>query len=251
MGTEVINMNMLIDYTALIFMMASIFSIMLATGLNANGKATLLTSLPELAFIGMYIGLVIMLSNMSDPANIPISLAICCLPALYAFIVYLVTASTSANAKFEEIQPRTKQRAAGTVIFLMTLIYVTSVNHPAFLDTFTVAAVSIFIFLVAVTQKMSADFSSLKTRDLLPTIGMIIGVIGSIVALVNIHDPKSIGPAMAVAYLGVIYTGVIRVLWLILQPTNETEDPYGRVVHFVYGRCLLPIITVTILLVSF
>ena len=58
-------MNMLIDYTALIFMIASIFSIMLATGLNANGKATLLTSLPELAFIGMYIGLVIMLSNLS------------------------------------------------------------------------------------------------------------------------------------------------------------------------------------------
>ncbi|MDB2556691.1 hypothetical protein N9X77_01840 [Luminiphilus sp.] len=243
-------MNMLIDYTSLIFVIASIFSIMLATGLNANGKATLLTSLPELAFIGMYIGLVIMLSNMSDPANVPISLAICCLPALYAFIVYLVTASTSANAKFEEIQPRTKQRAAGTVIFLMTLIYVTSVNHPAFLDTFTVAAVSIFIFLVAVTQKMSAGFSSLKTRDLLPTIGMIIGVIGSIVALANIYDPKSIGPALALSYLGVIYTGVIRVLWLILQPTNETEDPYERVVHFTYGRFLVPIITVTILLVS-
>jgi hypothetical protein len=132
----------------------------------------------------------------------------------------------------------------------MTLIYVTSVNHPAFLDTFTVAAVSIFIFLVAVTQKMSAGFSSLKTRDLLPTIGMIIGIIGSIIALANIDDPKTIGPALALSYLGVIYTGIIRVLWLILQPTNETEDPYERVVHFTYGRFLVPIITVTILLVS-
>jgi len=243
-------MNMLIDYTSLVFVIASIFSIMLATGVNANGKATLLTSLPEIAFIGMYIGLVIMLSNMSDPANVPISLAICCLPALYVFIVYLVTASTSANTKFEEIQPRTKQRAAGTVIFLMTLIYVTSVNRPAFLsiDAFTVAAV--FIFLVAVTQKISGVFSSLKARDLLPTIGMIIGIIGSIIALANIDDPKTIGPALALSYLGVIYTGIIRVLWLILQPTNETEDPYERVVHFTYGRFLVPIITVTILLVS-
>ena len=243
-------MNILIDYTSLIFVIASIFSIMLATGVNANGKATLLTSLPEIAFIGMYIGLVIMLSNMSDPANVPISLAICCLPALYVFIVYLVTASTSANTKFEEIQPRTKQRAAGTVIFLMTLIYVTSVNRPAFLsiDAFTVAAV--FIFLVAVTQKISGVFSSLKARDLLPTIGMIIGIIGSIIALANIDDPKTIGPALALSYLGVIYTGIIRVLWLILQPTNETEDPYERVVHFTYGRFLVPIITVTILLVS-
>ena len=243
-------MNILIDYTSLIFVIASIFSIMLATGVNANGKATLLTALPEIAFIGMYIGLVIMLSSMNDPADVPISLAICCLPALYAFMVYLVTASTSANTKFEEIQPRTKQRAAGTAIFLMTLIYVTSVNHPAFLDTFTVAAVSIFIFLVAVTQKMSAGFSSLKTRDLLPTIGMIIGIIGSIIALANIDAPKTIGPALALSYLGVIYTGIIRVLWLILQPTNETEDPYERVVHFTYGRFLVPIITVTILLVS-
>lgn len=243
-------MNILIDYTSLIFVIASIFSIMLATGVNANGKATLLTALPEIAFIGMYIGLVIMLSSMNDPADVPISLAICCLPALYAFMVYLVTASTSANTKAQEIQPRTKQRAAGTAIFLMTLIYVTSVNHPAFLDTFTVAAVSIFIFLVAVTQKMSAGFSSLKTRDLLPTIGMIIGIIGSIIALANIDDPKTIGPALALSYLGVIYTGIIRVLWLILQPTNETEDPYERVVHFTYGRFLVPIITVTILLVS-
>jgi len=244
-------MAMLIDYTSLVFVMASVFSIMLATGVNANGRATLLTSLPELAFIGMYIGLVIMLGNMRDPANIPISLTICCLPALYAFIVYLVTASTSANTNIEQIQPRSKQRAAGTVVFLMALIYVTSVNYRAFLDGFTVAAVSIFIFLVAATQKMSGGFCLLKTRDLLPTIGMIIGVIGSILALANIYDPKSIGPAMAVAYLGVIYTGVIRVLWLILHPTNETEDPYERVVHVVYGRFLLPIITVTILLVAF
>ena len=110
-------MNILIDYTSLIFVIASIFSIMLATGVNANGKATLLTALPEIAFIGMYIGLVIMLSSMNDPADVPISLAICCLPALYAFMVYLVTASTSANTKAEEIQPRTKQRAAGTAIF--------------------------------------------------------------------------------------------------------------------------------------
>jgi flagellar motor component MotA len=244
-------MNMLVDYTSLVFVIASIFSIILATGVNANGRATLLTSLPELAFIGMYIGLVIMLGNMNDPADVPISLAICCLPALYAFIVYLVTVSTNVNTEIEKIQPRTKQRAAGTVIFLMVLIYVTSVNHPAFLDSFTVVAVSILVFLVAVIQKMSGGFSSIKTRDLLPTIGMIVGVIGSIVALANIYDPKSIGPAMAVAYLGVIYTSVIRVLWLILQPTNETEESYERVVHFAYGRFLLPIITVTVLLVAF
>ena len=79
---------------------------------------------------------------------------------------------------------------------------------------------------------------------------MIIGIIGSIIALANIDDPKTIGPALALSYLGVIYTGIIRVLWLILQPTNETEDPYERVVHFTYGRFLVPIITVTILLVS-
>ena len=113
---------MLIDYASLVFVIASIFSIILATGVNANGRATLLTSLPELAFIGMYIGLVIMLGNMNDPADVPISLAICCLPALYAFIVYLVTVSTNVNTEIEKIQPRTKQRAAGTVIFLMVLI---------------------------------------------------------------------------------------------------------------------------------
>ena len=244
-------MGILINQTAAIFIAASIFSILLATGTNANGKATLLTALPELAFIGMYAGLVIMLGNMSQPADVPLGLAICCIPALYISVVYLITASTNVNADVEHKPSRYKQRFLGAMIFLLALAYVTSKNYPAFLDTFTVAAVALFLLLVALTQKFTGEFNSRKTRDLLPAIGMSIGVIGSIVALANIDDPKSIGPALAVAYLGVIYVSVIRVLWLILQPTNEIENPYKRVFHFAHGRFLLPIITVAILLISF
>ena len=244
-------MDILINQTAVIFIMASIFSILLATGTNAHGKTALLTALPELAFIGMYVGLVIMLGNMSQPADVPLSLAICCLPALYVFVVYLIITSTNVNTDVEDPQSRYKQRSLGAMIFVLALAYVTSENYPAFLDTFTIIAVAIFLLLVVSIQKVTKEFNSRKTRDLLPAIGMVIGAIGSIVALANIDDPKSIGPALAVAYLGVIYVSVIRVLWLILQPTNEIENPYERVFHFAHGRFLLPIITVAILLISF
>ena len=83
-------MYFLIDQSALIFIGVACYGHNLGTGLNHNGKATLLNALPDLAFIGMYAGLVIMLGNMSDPADVPVSLAVACLPALYSFVVYLL-----------------------------------------------------------------------------------------------------------------------------------------------------------------
>ena len=79
---------------------------------------------------------------------------------------------------------------------------------------------------------------------------MVIGAIGSVVALANIDDPKAIGPALAVSYLGVIYTSVIRIFWLILQPETKGGSTNVNALHFTYGRLLLPIITVAILLIS-
>ena len=243
-------MYFLIDQSALIFIAASLMAITLGTGLNHNGKATLLTALPDLAFIGMYAGLVIMLGNMSDPADVPVSLAVACLPALYSFVVYLLLEFVDLSTANEHPEPRTKQRRVGAVIFVAVLLYLTSANQPAFLDTFTMALVLAFLSFIALTRKISGGDDLLSARDLLPSIGMVIGAIGSVVALANIDDPKAIGPALAVSYLGVIYTSVIRIFWLILQPETKGGSTNVNALHFTYGRLLLPIITVAILLIS-
>lgn len=243
-------MYFLIDQSALIFIAASLMSITLGTGLNHNGKATLLTALPDLAFIGMYAGLVIMLGNMSDPADVPVSLAVACLPALYSFVVYLLLEFVDLNTANEHPESRTKQRLVGAVIFVAVLLYLTSANQPAFLDTFTMALVLAFLSFIALTRKILGGDDLLSARDLLPSIGMVIGAIGSVVALANIDDPKAIGPALAVSYLGVIYTSVIRIFWLILQPETKGGSTNINTLHFTYGRLLLPIITVAILLIS-
>ena len=243
-------MYFLIDQNALIFIAASLMAITLGTGLNHNGKATLLTALPDLAFIGMYAGLVIMLGNMSDPADVPVSLAVACLPALYSFVVYLLLEFVDLNTANEHPEPRTKQRRVGAVIFVAVLLHLTSANQPAFLDTFTMALVLAFLSFIALTRKISGGDDWISARDLLPSIGMVIGAIGSVVALANIDDPKAIGPALALSYLGVMYTSVIRFFWLILQPETKGGSTNVNALHFTYGRLLLPIITVAILLIS-
>ena len=70
----------------------------------------------------------------------------------------------------------------------------------------------------------------MKARALLPTIGLIIGAMGAVLVLSNMSNPKAIGPAMAIAFLAVLYTSLIRLLWIIIQPgvSNGQESAYQK-----------------------
>ena len=47
---------------------------------------------------------------------------------------------------------------------------------------------------------------------------------GLILALINISDPKSVGPALAISVGGIMYTSLIKILWLILRPGNVQQS---------------------------
>ena len=88
---------------------------------------------------------------------------------------------------------------------------------------------TLFIVVGIGLQRRQGELDPVKVRALFPTIGLIIGGMGIVLALSNFSNPKAIGPAMAIGFLAVLYTSLIRLLWIIIQPgvSNDQESAVG------------------------
>ena len=214
----------LIDLTAVLFVLVSSIAVVLASGSSGNSKVGLLSALPEIGIFGTYAGLIIMMSNMYDPANLPPAIAVALMPIVYASIIGFVVVSMSSSSDQSEVPDASWRPFAGVAVFIATIL-VTFFEHSApMLIPEAALVVAVLIAICQGAQHISGRNDPSQILSLLPSIGLLIGGMGLILALININDPKSVGPALAISVGGIMYTGLIKILWLLSRPGNVQQS---------------------------
>ena len=84
--------------------------------------------------------------------------------------------------------------------------------------------VAVLIAICRGLQHFSGRNDPSQILLLLPSIGLLTGGMGVILALINISDPKSVGPALAISVGGIMYTSLIKILWVLLRPSDIQQS---------------------------
>ena len=217
----------LIDLTALLFVLFSSIAVVLASGSSGNSKIGLLAALPEIGIFGMYAGLIIMMSDMYDPENLPPAIAVAFMPILYASIIGFVVVSISSSSDQSEVTDASWRPIAGVAVLIATILAIFHEHAAPMLIPEAVLLVAALIAICRGAQHFSGRNDPSQILSLLPSIGLLTGGIGLILALINIHDPQSVGPALAIAVGGIMYTSLIKILWLLLSSSHVQQSDGG------------------------
>lgn len=232
-----IKMFALIDLTSLLFVLLSSIAVVLASGSSVNSKVGLLAALPEIGIFGMYAGLIIMMSNMYDPANLPPAIAVAFMPILYASIIGFVVVSMSSTDDQSEVLETSWRPIAGVAVFLVTISAIFYEHAAPMLIPEAALVVAVLISICRGAQHVSGRNDPSQMFSLLPLIGLLTGGMGLILALINISDPKSVGPALAISVGGIMYTSLIKIFWLLLRPGNvQQSDAASPVIDWAPAR---------------
>jgi hypothetical protein len=245
------NLAHYIDPTSLIFILLPIIAAMVSGGISIHGVNLVRHIIAEVSVIGMMMGLVIMLGNMSDPAALGPAFAIMLLVLLYGAIVYgLSTALLNAKPEATVGCHSRYRRAVACAVFLLTLVIVAGDNPLAFLDSDSVIFLTLsLIILYAILKASKSKIIFEALAYYLPHAGLIGFLMGVIVMLGNMSDPKEIGPAMAFACLSLLYSNIASVLLKLAKPNvieNGNPLSLGSLTSVIVGIS----ITVAILLLS-
>ena len=217
----------LIDLTSLLFVLFSSIAVVLASGSGGNSKVGLLAALPEIGIFGMYAGLIIMMSNMYDPANLPPAIAVAFMPILYASIIGFAVVSMSSSSDQSEVSDASWRPIAGAAVFIATVLVLFYKHGAAMLISEALLVVAVLIAICRGAQHVSGRNDPSQILSLLPSIGLLTGGMGLILALINISDPQSVGPALAIAVGGIMYTSLIKILWLLLSSSHVQQSDGG------------------------
>jgi len=232
-----IKMFALIDLTSLLFVLFSSIAVVLASGSGVNSKVGLLAALPEIGIFGMYAGLIIMMSNMYDPANLTPAIAVAFMPILYASIIGFVVVSISSTEDQSEGLEASWRPIAGVAVFLVTISAIFYEHAAPMLIPEAALLVAVLISICRGAQHVSGRNNPSQIFSLLPSIGLLTGGMGLILALINISDPKSVGPALAISVGGIMYTSLIKIFWSLLRPGNvQQSDAASPVIDWAPAR---------------
>ena len=218
----------LIDLVSFLFVISMTVAVSISSGLS-RAKSALAEALPEIGVIGMYVGLLMMLHNMDDPNAIFPALAVACLPVLYASVIGFVVQNLGSTSEHNQTVAVSKLRYPSVILVFVVLFLCTRGELGLFLDLKTVSLTTLFVGVGIGLQLRQGEVDPVKARALFPTIGLIIGAMGIVLVLSNLSNPKAIGPAMAMAFLAILYTSLIRLLWIIIQPgvSNDNTSAVG------------------------
>jgi hypothetical protein len=216
-----------VDSASFIFILLPIIAAIVSGGISIHGVHLVRHIISQVSVIGMLIGLVIMLGNMSDPYSLGPAFATMLIVLLYGTIVYgLASAILSAKPDAPVSSHPPYRRAIACAVFLLALA-VAMGNLPAFVDMPSIILLTgSLTILYAILKATKSEPISEALAHYLPyggLIGFLMGVIG---VLGNVSDPKAIGPALAFACLSLLYSNIASVLIKLAKPSViENKDP--------------------------
>ena len=239
-----------IDLISIIFILVPIIAAMASLGISFNGVNLVRHIIAQVSVIGMLIGLVIMLGNMSDPDSLGPAFAVMLLVLLYGAIVYgLATALLNTKPDSPVSSQPPYRRAIACAVFMLGLAAAMG-NLPAFVDIPSIIFLTLsLIILYAILKATKSETISEALAHYLPYVGLIGFLMGVIGMLGNMSDPRAIGPAMAFACLTLLYSNIASVLLKLAKPSvieNKNPLSLGYLTSVIVGIS----ITTAVLLLS-
>ena len=240
-----------IDLISIIFILVPIIAAMASLGISFNGVNLVRHIIAQVSVIGMLIGLVIMLGNLSDPDSLGPAFAVMLLVLLYGAIVYgLATALLNTKPDSPVSSQPPYRRAIACAVFLLALAVAIGPSLSAFFDTPSIIFLTlslIILYAILKASKSETIFEALAHQ--LPYVGLIGFLMGVIGMLGNMSDPRAIGPAMAFACLTLLYSNIASVLLKLAKPSvieNKNPLSLGYLTSVIVGIS----ITTAVLLLS-
>ena len=240
-----------IDLISIIFILVPIIAAMASLGISFNGVNLVRHIIAQVSVIGMLIGLVIMLGNLSDPDSLGPAFAVMLLVLLYGAIVYgLATALLNTKPDSPVSSQPPYRSAIACAVFMLGLAAAMG-NLPAFVDIPSIIFLTLsLIILYAILKATKSETISEALAHQLPYLGLIGFLMGVIGMLGNMSDPRAIGPAMAFACLTLLYSNIASVLLKLAKPSvieNKNPLSLGYLTSVIVGIS----ITTAVLLLSF
>ena len=224
------GLNTLLDVTSIVFTAVPILASFVAVGFKRQGILVVADIALQVAIIGMLIGSVGLLQNMSDPKAVGPAFALTLSVVFYGLLIAGICSQLSSNISEPIAAPLAWQRVVSVLFWTGIVLYTmeNAAGLAAFLDLVS------FLIVASLTLAIIGTSASEKLKSLaryLPVAGFIGVLVGVIGMLQNMSNPKAIGPAMAIALLTLTYCNLISVTLKLAFPETILRE---RANYFTY-----------------
>ena len=220
-------LDVLWDPPSAVFVFGSLLGIAFTASDTEQGLRLVNDLALPIGLIGLVIGLVGTLQNVSDYDALPSSVAVAHLPLIYALVAYGFTlVEVPAKTQFLNFYVR---KFAGSTVFVLFVLWAVAASSGFkvffLIDGLVFIAVGI-VFFVVVDRVLKRKNSSGWTIRLLG-IALTCFACALLGMLANLGERRAIGPAAALALLGVFYALVLVVMGRVVVP-EKMLDAYGQ-----------------------
>ena len=239
-----------IDLISIVFIVIPTIAAFVAVGFKRSGVIVARDTVIQVSIVGMLIGYMGIIQSPVDSAALAPALAIMLLVVFYGLIVagvcYLISGATA-----ETIPTPTALQRVVSVLLWVGVSGLGMSGAPggiaAFLDLSSLLILGALCLVIAITSASEWQKSLAQHLPVAGFVGVLVGVIG---IFQSASDPSAIGPAMAIAFLTLIYCNTISVVLKLAYP--EMQQGKGSI-HLTYlGFVLLFVTFITaVLLIGF
>ena len=226
-----ISLGALVDLPSIqITLIASlILCIIFKLGGNISiGKTLLATGIP-LGLMSSYIGVILIVGNMSDPSSFGPATAIMLLTALYGGLISALGYAVSYNSAKDAVRPVKKRYiiVAAITIIILLIMAIGLDQLPSFYDSSIILLYLVFIFSFLIFNKSKKHFTVAISDAALFT--SIIIIIVSLISWfgqtsLDAEDSAVITGPIIFASLGVMYGALIYLFVYIFSMGCEAES---------------------------
>ena len=206
-----------------------ILAIIFKLGGNISiGKTLLATGIP-LGLMSSYIGVILIVSNMSDPSSFGLATAVMLLTALYGGLVSALGYAVFYSSAKDAVRP-VKKRYIIAAIITITILLIMAIGLdqlPSFYDSSIILLYLVFIFSFLIFNKSKKHFTIVISDAALFT--SIIIIIVSLISWfgqtsLDAEDSAVITGPIVFASLGVMYGALIYLFVYIFSMGCEAES---------------------------
>ena len=232
----------LFDPASLVWSLSPILLAVIATrnlqkAINVSNQLVL-----DVALLGMFIGIVGVMTNLEDASELVPKLQLVFLPILYALILkgplYMLSNNESADlAKPEGIALPIMAGIAFLGLTAMAMNAAAGIGP--FIDAGSIVAVFGGLLLLALLNQFFGHESYFKVLKLIHGIAIVAAVVGLILMLRFVDDSDGVRPAFAILYTVFIYSLMLRITLLLSLPEineislSETEQALNTIVYLI------------------
>jgi biopolymer transport protein ExbB/TolQ len=236
--------EILLDLPSAIFVLAPVLFASMSARFTQYGIKLANEIIIQVGLIGTLIGLVVMLTNMSDPNAVGPAMSIALLTILYAVILSAVFSLVSMKLAFGLPDFRGSYSIAAAILWVIFNIWTMTLGAGinAYINIPSIVFIALSISVIAAVSRFNAEDSLLLCAKYLPYVGLIGFFIGIILMLQHLSEPRLIGPAIAISLLTLLYANLMSVAIKLGFPRVNQDNESSRWQYLGFSVLLLALI---------